>query len=334
MKRIISLIAALALIFCFAVPGCAEPNENESVLLAVGADENVSDDTTETVAEDPVTVVNDSYVFEHDPEGIDGGSNIDFTRDNYVADFANVFSESEKDTLFEKISFIRNTYKFDVVVLTTLSTNGKTAEAYTDDFFDYNGYGYGASRDGVIIMLCLAGGEGNRDVHISGRGPVGKSVFNSNYVLDFDDGPIFKEILPFLSDGEYYNAELRFLEEAEMRLRWNAEDSSNGDNDTDDGNGTNYYPAAYIIRGEIAAVVTGCVVAFIVVFILKRKMKTNRIQTHAANYEKPGSMQVTASYEHFVRKDVTRTAIPKDTDSGGDHTSSSGASHSGGGGKF
>ena len=78
--------------------------------------------------------------------------------------------------------------------------------------------------------------------------------------------------------------------------------------------------------------------AFFVVTALKRKMKTNRIKTTAANYEKPGSMNVTESNEYFVRKQVTRTAIPKrdesDSHGGGDHTGSSGASHSGGGGSF
>ncbi len=201
---------------------------------------------------------------------------------------------------------------------------------HTDDFFDYNGYGYGVDRDGVILMLCLAGGEGNRDVHISGRGSVGRNVFNSKYVLNFDNGPIFKELKPLLSAGRYYDAEMKFLEMADERLGWYADDIANG------GTGKVPYPASVILKRELIAVAVAMVIAFFVVSMFKKTMKTNRIRTSAGNYEKPGSMRVTTSNEYFVRKQVSRTAIPKNesSDSSGDHTSSSGASHSGGGGKF
>ena len=270
------------------------------------------------------------YAYTSDPAGVEDGSVIEFTQSNYVVDNADAFTDSEEAALFEKITAIRTKYKFDVVILTTLSMNGKKAVDYTDDFFDYNGYGYGVDRDGVILMLCLAGGEGNRDVHISGRGSVGRNVFNSKYVLNFDNGPIFKELKPLLSAGKYYDAEMKFLEMADERLGWYADDIANG------GTGKVPYPASVILKRELIAVAVAMVIAFFVVSMFKKTMKTNRIRTSAENYEKPGSMRVTASNEYFVRKQVSRTAIPKNesSDSSGDHTSSSGASHSGGGGKF
>lgn len=52
---------------------------------------------------------------------------------------------------------------------------------------------------------------------------------------------------------------------------------------------------------------------------------------------KAGSMNITESRDMFLYNTVTRTAKPKDNDSGGGsstHTSSSGSTHGGGGGKF
>lgn len=52
---------------------------------------------------------------------------------------------------------------------------------------------------------------------------------------------------------------------------------------------------------------------------------------------KAGSMNITESRDMFLYDTVTRTAKPKDNDSGGGsstHTSSSGSTHGGGGGKF
>jgi len=54
---------------------------------------------------------------------------------------------------------------------------------------------------------------------------------------------------------------------------------------------------------------------------------------------KSGSLNITESRDTFLYNTVTRTAKPKNTDSGSSggsstHTSSSGETHGGGGGKF
>ena len=37
-----------------------------------------------------------------------------------------------------------------LAVVTVNSLEGKTAEAYADDYYDYNGYGYGENDDGLF----------------------------------------------------------------------------------------------------------------------------------------------------------------------------------------
>ena len=341
MKRIISLLAALVLVFSTAVPAFAAETAAgaelqgavDEILTEFGG---VVDEIADAInGADGDASVSAQYAYTSDPVGTDDGSVIEFTQANYVVDNADLFSDDEETVLFEKISAIRTNYKFDAVILTTHSTEGKETVDYTDDYFDYNGYGYGSERNGIIIMLCISEDGSSRNIHISGRGSIGTGVFNS-YALDFNDGPIFREVKPILSEGRYYDAEIKLLEIADERLNWYYEDKENGGSgDYNDGyNGGN--SADVIIKRELIAVAVGMAVAFVVVFVLKRKMKTNRIQTSAANYEKPGSMKVTSANDYFIRKQVTRTAIPKHEDSGssGDHTSSSGASHSGGGGSF
>ena len=69
---------------------------------------------------------------------------------------------------------------------------------------------------------------------------------------------------------------------------------------------------------------------------LKGKLKTVRRQAEAAEYVKTGSMKVTQSRDLFLYKHIDRHAKPKESTSGGSrtHTSSSGRTHGGGGGKF
>ena len=85
------------------------------------------------------------------------------------------------------------------------------------------------------------------------------------------------------------------------------------------------------------AIVVGFVLSLIIVGRMKAKLKTVRFQAAANSYIKDGSLNITESREMFLYNTVTRTAKPKDSDSGGGsstHTSSSGSSHGGGGGKF
>jgi uncharacterized protein len=79
----------------------------------------------------------------------------------------------------------------------------------------------------------------------------------------------------------------------------------------------------------------GLVIALITVGIMKGKLKTVRRQPAAGNYVRKGSMNITESSDLFLYSKVNRTAKPKNNGSGSStHTSSSGRTHGGGGGKF
>ena len=80
----------------------------------------------------------------------------------------------------------------------------------------------------------------------------------------------------------------------------------------------------------------GFILSLIIVGRMKAKLKTVRFQAAAGSYIKDGSLKINESRDMFLYNTVTRTAKPKDNDSGGSstHTSSSGSSHGGGGGKF
>ena len=77
----------------------------------------------------------------------------------------------------------------------------------------------------------------------------------------------------------------------------------------------------------LIAAIVGIVVAVVVVLILRGQLKTVRAQRGAADYTRPGSMQLTSSYEHFLYRTVNRTAKPKDN--GG--SSGGGGAKTGGG---
>ena len=89
----------------------------------------------------------------------------------------------------------------------------------------------------------------------------------------------------------------------------------------------------------VISILVGVGLAMFIVGRMKAQLKTVRFQAAAGDYMKSGSLNITESRDVFLYNTVTRTAKPKNTDSGSSggsstHTSSSGTTHGGGGGKF
>ncbi|MCR5635971.1 MAG: TPM domain-containing protein [Clostridiales bacterium] len=244
---------------------------------------------------------------------------------NRVIDNAGLLDDGEEILLKEKLDEISGHHKIDVVVVTTNTLEGKSAEAYADDYFDYKGYGLGGDRSGVLLLISME----DRDWWISTRG-YGITAFT-----DYGIQEIGEEIKPYLSDGDYFDAFVRYAELCDdfiiQAVTGNAYDINNPPETAKRG------PSAKtIVIAVLACLGGGFLFAGIPVGIMKGKLKSVRMNPDAKNYVRDGSFVLTNQRDMFLYRTVTRTAKPKNSSSGGSstHHSSSGASHGGGGGKF
>ena len=92
-----------------------------------------------------------------------------------VFDNANLFSESEKAALERTVASVSAKTKLDLVVVTTGSAEGKSSEAYADDFYDAGNYGYGSNHSGALYLIDMD----NRRIHISTAGGAIQLLSNS-----------------------------------------------------------------------------------------------------------------------------------------------------------
>ena len=83
-----------------------------------------------------------------------------------------------------------------MVVVTVNSLDGKSAQDYADDFYDYNGYGIGTDKSGILLLVSMEA----RDWHITTTG------FGIRAITDAGLDYISDQFLPYLSDGEYLDA--------------------------------------------------------------------------------------------------------------------------------
>lgn len=238
-----------------------------------------------------------------------------------VVDDAMLLTADEAQTLRTKLNEISNQYQCDVAIVTTDSADINSeydAMNYADDFFDYNGYGIGSGRDGIILLVSINGDD--RFYWFSTRG-YGMLAFSDDVTENMSE-----EIIPYLSDGDYYSAFLCYADMAEDQLEY-ARANINSD-------GTRIKKSAFDITRLLIAFVAGVVISFIATGIMRGQLKTVRKQAGASNYVRNGSMKISVSRDTFLYSHVDRTAIPKDNNNGSSHISSSGATHGGSGGRF
>ena len=64
-----------------------------------------------------------------------------------LVDNADLISSDEEATLLARLEAFTEKHEMEIAVVTVSDLEGKTVEEYGDDFYDYNGYGYGEDDD-------------------------------------------------------------------------------------------------------------------------------------------------------------------------------------------
>ena len=235
-----------------------------------------------------------------------------------LMDMASLLSDADVDSLTAKLDELSLRQKMDVVIATTNTLEGKSVVEYADDLYDYCSFGYGANRDGLILVISME----DNDWYISTCG-YGITAFT-----DAGIEYIGEQIVPYLSDKDFAGAFASYITLCDEFI-------------TQARTGKPYdigsLPRKPLSPAWIlVCLIIGLMLSFVTVGKMKAKLTTVRAQAAANTYMKNGSMNITDSREMFLDKNVTRTKRSSESSGGGSstHTSSSGTSHGGGGGKF
>jgi len=262
-----------------------------------------------------------------------------FAKDPLVVDDAGLLTSLQLTALTQKAAAIREDFQFEAVIVTVQSLEGKTAEAYADDYFDYNGYGCGENHDGILLLLAMD----EREYHMSTTG-YGITAFTDYGMEEMDD-----EFVSYLSNGDYSGGFSRFLDLVRQYLEAaKAGRPIDIGYDYDDykftqmsaGERVVYYLKA-VLRHLPIFLIIGLVISLIFVGAQKSQLKSIRAQSAANSYRDNQGLQLQVCEDLYLYSTTTRTRIETDSGSrsgggGGSstHTSSSGTSHGGHGGRF
>lgn len=224
-----------------------------------------------------------------------------------VVDQAGIFTAEQVSTLQQAAAKLGAQYKMDIVIVTTNDAEGKTAMAYADDFFDYNGYGVGTNRDGILMLMDFD----NRDVWISTTGS------GITYLTDAKIESILDDMFASgMESGDYYGAASAFIDSAARAMAPNS---------------------VSLIDGIIALISSGGLGAGI--FGGVRSSYKGKPSRPVFEYQKNSLVSYGVTADNMFNTYTTSRIIPRPTSSGGGggsstHTSSSGGTHGGGGRGF
>lgn len=249
-----------------------------------------------------------------------------------IVDEANLYSDATEAELLEKIGGIRDTYQSDVVLVTVPALpDERNVEEFTDDYFDYNGYGITEDRNGVMLLIAME----SRDVHITTTGSGIRAV--TDYGVDY----LFDEILPDLRDGNYDRMALTFVDKVETLLKQAAKGQAYDVSNPVRPTLLESLTFAFLATPVGAAV--GGVLGFGAMKAASGAHRNAVKQSFATNYFTPGAALWAVNNDNMIDQQITRRKVAAATavrsSSGGSggsstHRSSSGQSHGGGSRKF
>ncbi len=239
-----------------------------------------------------------------------------------IYDFADLLTSSEAEKLYQKISDYIETSNYDLVIVTINNNNKNSAEDYADDFFDYNNFGFGTRRDGILILIDMD----NRKIWVSASGMAIKMYSDSRVDSIIDAGYYY------LKSQEYYECLIKMIDKANDYFA-SGYPSSNSNLFIDEDGNPYYirkipYIMIFLISGVICAITSS-----VLYFKTSSKIKKQNTVT----YINPNITNIVKN-DQFVTTYTSRIRIQSSSGGSGGgssfHSSSSGRSHGGGGRSF
>ncbi len=245
----------------------------------------------------------------------------------HIVDNANVLSAEAKVTMMEKIKTIAKKYNDAVVLVTSNEVEKDKYVSFSDDMYDYGGYGFDAQKSGILFLIDF----NNRRLYMSTTGEL----------IDIVNDAVIEKILDDVgtsaSDGNYDSTMLNFLNSLQKYLRADYRAK----------NGVNFFSFEWLedltSLDYGIAILVALLLSLGLYYTVSRQYNLN-YNTYQYNLQENARVDILESRDEFSHQTVSRTRIStSNSNSGGyrggggggsTHTGSSGTRHGGGGRSF
>lgn len=240
-----------------------------------------------------------------------------------VKDFMSYLTPDQITALQSTADRLKSTYGLEPVIVITDNVEGKSSMAFSDDYYDYNGYGTDADKSGLLMLINMA----DRDVWISTKGKA-IDIYTDSRIASMQDG-----IVGYLPDKDYNGACTSFMSDVETYALQGIPEGQYRTEREAPYRGTYWERAAALMKAPWMIIAP--LLISIGVTVLITLSNKGKVTVTAQTYEEKGTFAVTREVDDFLREHLTKVKIEKSSGSGSStHTGSSGSSHGGGGRGF
>ena len=225
----------------------------------------------------------------------------------HMVDTAGLLTSIQEAALESKLAEISARQGTEVCIVTVNSLEGMIIADYSEYFYD------SYMDDVPAVVLFIAMDEREWDIAAYGGAEVSFNAAGREYIGG--------QILDSLSDEDFNGAFTDFATLCDDFLTQAAAGEPYGS-----GNLPKEPMAWYSI---LIALGIGLIVALIVTGVMRSALKSVAMQ-HAAEYVRPGSLQLTRSQDIFLYRTVSRRERPKSSTSSGSGAGSSSGNHTSG----
>ena len=245
-----------------------------------------------------------------------------------VADDAGLLSPASVDELESLALQVSEAHGCDVGVFFARSYYPYSSiNDFVDDYFDFNGFGYGPTQNGILFVVTTD----EREYRIT-TGGIAIDAFT-----DYGLSRIEEQVVSYLSSGNWSGAAKKFIRLCDDYLK---EYESGGAYDTNNTVKTPVSLQSLGISGVLGFILSGLPLRK-----SKKELTSVTAQRNASEYRIGPKITVTEQDDRYINNSIVRVPIPRDDGhdhgpgrpgGGGSsiHISSSGVSHGGHGGHF
>jgi uncharacterized protein len=244
-----------------------------------------------------------------------------------IYDYGEYLTDEDEKELKKEIDNFIEKYNMDMVIVTKKNYNYRNMQDYAQDFYDYNGFGLGKTRDGILLFY-------NED----SEGPIVWMSTTGEGIRMYDDNRL--DSMRYSMSGvksSGVKAMLKtFIERADYYASKGIPSSNKYTYIDENGDLRRIRRYPYIGIFILSVVITGIVMA-----VLVSKNKTVHKATDAKLYLDSTSTRITGRSDTFVGTHTSKIRRPTETSSSGGRVGgssisrgSSGISHGGRGGRL
>ena len=223
-----------------------------------------------------------------------------------IRDISGLLTESQRQSLEEDADALAAQYGCCVYVLTVDTMNGMARRDFAKQYYQSNDLGSGDWKNGILFLVAMDTREYvtityGRDPNNPGEYGTGIKAFT-----DYGIAKLENNVVPKLSDGDYYEAFRTYVDTCGKYLKLESEGNP-FDRDSD----------RSILIPLLITILVPLAIALVVCLIFRAQMKTAVSATQANDYIPSDGFRLTNQQDHYTHTTVTRRTIERDHDSGG-----------------